>query len=76
MRRKYIKISLTKIKVVKKVKGTRLNILEEGNLVQMFEEQTEDDDDFDLLATYHRGVLNKIVMDDNVMDKVEMLEDD
>ena len=38
MRRKYIKISLTKIKVVKKVKGTRLNILEEGNLVQMFEE--------------------------------------
>lgn len=76
MRRKYIKISLTKIKVVKKVKGTRLNISEEGNLVQMFEEQTEDDDDFDLLATYHGGVLNKIVMDDNVMDKVEMLEDD
>lgn len=41
----------------------------------MFQENTEDDN-FDLFEINDRGVLNKVVVDDNVMDEVEMLEDD
>ena len=41
----------------------------------MFQENTEDDN-FDLFEINDRGVLNQVVVDDNVMDEVEMLEDD